>query len=546
MLTPLLLAVTVGNQRCVEVLANDPNTKIDTKDANGNNVFHMCAEFNNVDSLKYLCKQYPTQSVILMSGKNNDEEGIFHIACRSGNLEIIKIVISLLSNQSCLLLDQSLLSKNTEGQTCFHVACIKGFFNIVEYFLKHLKMKIYLEQLDNYSNTALHLATLNGHASIVSLLLLHATDLNAKNEDNATALDLSCRKGYFEISKLLISRYSVIENEHSGNDYPLHVACNEGAYEVVKLLLQKGAAIDQLNIQNKNCLDIAIGKGHREVIKVLLNDPNWVKLVKFSNQVEDDDEHALSMVTTIAGTGQAAEAAAVQKLKHVENPQLCALFESKMWDMLELVLDKCWLDEGRQFDFRILDHSVKSKSKHPLMLIARSGQENLVKHEATLFLLHLKWRFIPRFAFYFNLILFLIYLISISIYSIELAKYGKHELGLISNGSKYRRDFVQQVEPYFVREHNRTLYCIMICIICVNICKEIMQFLMLSKVAFVMSLKNWIENVSYILILISLHTNEFYTQSVYVSLSILASFLIFPLKIQKLRFIGLYVVAFCR
>ena len=46
---------------------------------------------------------------------------------------------------------------------------------------------------------------LNGHSSIVSLLLEYGADANAKNEDNTTALDLSCRKGFFEISKNLIT-----------------------------------------------------------------------------------------------------------------------------------------------------------------------------------------------------------------------------------------------------------------------------------------------------------------------------------------------------
>lgn len=174
-----------------------------------------------------------------------------------------------------------------------------------------------MDQFDLASNTALHLATENGHASIVNVLLEHGIDVCAKNEANMTALDVSCRKvtdpedfrpilkitllinstlikkGYFEISKTIINNYSSFNKNDRLNEFPLHTACYEGAYEVVRLLLQKGSKIDQLNNRNENCLDIAIAAGHRDVIRVLLDDPNWYKLIRLNNRVtalyEDDD-----------------------------------------------------------------------------------------------------------------------------------------------------------------------------------------------------------------------------------------------------------------
>jgi ankyrin repeat protein len=137
--------------------------------------------------------------------------------------------------------------------------------------------------VDNSNNTALHLATLNGHTSIVSLLCEHGAEISVKNDENLTPFYLSCRNGFYEISKTLIANYSTQKESTKWiDDYPLHTASYEGAYEVVKLILQKESLfkIDQLNDENKNCLDIAISRGNREVITTLLDHPNWYKLIQ--------------------------------------------------------------------------------------------------------------------------------------------------------------------------------------------------------------------------------------------------------------------------
>jgi hypothetical protein len=80
------------------------------------------------------------------------------------------------------------------------------------------------------------------------------------------------------------------------------------------------------------------------------------------------------------------------------------------------------IDSFNGYDFTILDPECKSYKTHPLMLLARSGQETLLTHETTQKLLSLKWRTIPRILFYSNLIFYLIYLIFFGLFSIELTE----------------------------------------------------------------------------------------------------------------------------
>jgi hypothetical protein len=113
----------------------------------------------------------------------------------------------------------------------------------------------------------------------------------------------------------------------------------------------------------------------------------------------------------------------------IENPQLTNLYESRMWPMISKILDNCRLskeEEPEHYDFSRLDPPFRDINKHPLMLVARSGQETLLKHETTQKLLQLKWRYIPRFLYYSSLFIYFLYLIIFSIYSVDLSDYNKN------------------------------------------------------------------------------------------------------------------------
>ena len=152
---------------------------------------------------------------------------------------MVKFILSKLYEYNSSI-ENILLSKNKFGQTCLHIACEKGYFNICEYFLKEKKLSSFVDMLDSNSDSALHLATYNGHSSIVALLCEHGADTKLKNDDGISPLEISCRKGFFEISKTLIGNYKPDEDKINKDDSPLHTACYEGAHEVVRVLLKKG------------------------------------------------------------------------------------------------------------------------------------------------------------------------------------------------------------------------------------------------------------------------------------------------------------------
>lgn len=209
----------------------------------------------------------------------------------------------------------------------------------------------------------------------------------------------------------------------------------KGADEVLRLLLDKGVAVDLLDENRENALDIAIRLEHRECIRVLLEHHHWTSLF-------------------LPAKNSSKNRVFQANLNYIpnENRQMVALFEKKMWNEFEIILNRSvdtqfkgiyiyslliisivvsalWpinhffflLKQEHEYNFTVLDPiRFKKMKKHPLMLITKSGQEKLLMHEITRILLQLKWRFLPRLVFYANILIHLMFIVLFVSYSTEI------------------------------------------------------------------------------------------------------------------------------
>ena len=246
----------------------------------------------------------------------------------------------------------------------------------------------------------MHLAALNGNHVIVDFIT--QTEVNSKailmsrNHDGLTPLEISLQRKFFKTSRIFINAFDEkIETEENTVNV-LHVAVFHGAYEIVELLLEKKVPIDSVDADMKNALDLAIEKGHKEVIKVLLNDPDWKKLFQHQRSVDNQSNVDVGFLQ-------------INKFaNHLENPQLSSLYENEYWDIFHIILNNSKTDQD-VFDLEVLNPPLDSIDKHPLMLMVKSGQQLLIKHDSTRALIRLKWALIPRFIFYSQLFFYLLF-----------------------------------------------------------------------------------------------------------------------------------------
>jgi len=202
--TPLFVALFNDNIKSVEYLAADENCDSTTQDPDGDTIFHVCAQYNNVESLRFLLKN--SHYINTMFIRNKKQQTPLHIAATNGSIDIMKMIIDKFYDGTLDAKEAYLVSKDQDGRNCFHLACEHGFYNIVEYLIKDLKLTFLIELVDSKGNTPLHYSAMNGHQSITELLLVYEPNVKIRNVENSTALELSCRRGFFDTSKMIINR----------------------------------------------------------------------------------------------------------------------------------------------------------------------------------------------------------------------------------------------------------------------------------------------------------------------------------------------------
>ncbi|KAM4721065.1 ankyrin repeat domain-containing protein 27 isoform 2-T2 [Rhinophrynus dorsalis] len=118
--------------------------------------------------------------------------------------------------------------------------------------------------------TPLHISALQGHSFLVSLLLNHGANADAKNANRATPLHLACHKGHLEVVKSLLE-YSTGKNKKDMNgNTPLLFACMGGHLEIAALLMEHGASVNLCNVKGNTALHEAVRRNHEGLVQMLL------------------------------------------------------------------------------------------------------------------------------------------------------------------------------------------------------------------------------------------------------------------------------------
>ncbi|XP_066540932.1 ankyrin repeat and protein kinase domain-containing protein 1 [Hoplias malabaricus] len=228
-----------------------------------------------------------------------DNNSLLHYAATSGDIESVRMVLSLGAAVNC----QSL-----KGYTPLIVALLHKFYDICSLLIHHgadvnlgdkdlwsplhfavqggddravrllLNNKATADAKDKDGWTPLHLATQNGHESVVRHLLPRFNSINdQENLNGRTALHIACAYNYLNIARLLIGKRADPNITDTEQATALHLAAQEGHIRVARLLVTSGADVNIINGHNHSALHLAALKGCTGICRLLLNngaDPN--------------------------------------------------------------------------------------------------------------------------------------------------------------------------------------------------------------------------------------------------------------------------------
>ena len=118
--------------------------------------------------------------------------------------------------------------------------------------------------------SALQLASERGHMEIVRILVEHAVDVNAQDENRWTALHLASKMGYVETARILIEHNSDATAPGWQKWTALHLASEGGHLKLARILVEHGTGTTAQEWHGWTALHVSSFRGHVEVARMLL------------------------------------------------------------------------------------------------------------------------------------------------------------------------------------------------------------------------------------------------------------------------------------
>lgn len=209
--------------------------------------------------------------IAAMAGRAHNVDLILrHLIASEHNKKETAITVSLQDKQCVNAIDRG----NKKSYTALHIACKEGQVDVVRVLIRH---KANVDKLTNAQNekvTPLMLAAQKGHLDIVSLLIEHSAQVEMKDKKQRTALTHAVINGHANVTSYLLRLGANPNSTDSSGNTLVHYAAAYGWYYCMKLLIEAGASLNLPNDWKITPLSLAFMKGHMGLVDFLVEQPD--------------------------------------------------------------------------------------------------------------------------------------------------------------------------------------------------------------------------------------------------------------------------------
>ena len=212
------------------------------KGVNGNTPCHVACSSGNLDIVKSFVDATFTSNPLLLAHANNDGYNIFHFASTSGSLPVVKYLISIINLLSGIGVNVKdlLQSKTKEGYTPLHLSCVNGHIEVFKSLATLCPSTI--SMVDNKGRGLMHAAA---HSTNVRLIDLLADEYILKSDTpddtGVTPLHIAAKIGNLIAFKALINHTGKSGNYNPVSDNgktPFSIACENGYDLITSYLIE--------------------------------------------------------------------------------------------------------------------------------------------------------------------------------------------------------------------------------------------------------------------------------------------------------------------
>ncbi|XP_047126788.1 serine/threonine-protein phosphatase 6 regulatory ankyrin repeat subunit B isoform X1 [Hydra vulgaris] len=263
--TPLHLAAEGDHAEIIQLLINQGVSLID-EDKDGLTALHLAAKYGSRNAIEMFKGRMSFNIVSSKTGMTP-----LHLASefdQAGSLADLLLKASASVASEC---PAGKIPAETEyGFTCLHYAAKNGHEAIVRQLLNSDDVVID-HPTSKKGLLPIHLAIIEGHAGVVSLLLSRSADqISAKSANGRAALHFAAGNKQLKLVQLLIGQGANIDEQDKNGWTPLHYAADSGSTEIVMYLVQMGSDSTIEDVDGKAPLTFAAKNHHLEVMSFLL------------------------------------------------------------------------------------------------------------------------------------------------------------------------------------------------------------------------------------------------------------------------------------